>query len=67
MFVHRVPKRYKAAPSDYERECDRCGFEGYLRSELSKEKETGLIVCKQCLDVPRKKRIKKDRKSRPID
>lgn len=36
-------------PGTYKRECDRCGFD-YLRSELTKEERTGLIVCDKCHD-----------------
>lgn len=33
----------------YKRECDRCGWD-YLNTELVKEQDTNLIVCRPCLD-----------------
>lgn len=45
----RIPDRRKA-PFDYRRPCDRCGFEGWLRSQLSREEVTELLVCDYCLD-----------------
>ena len=38
---------------DYRQECARCGWSGWLRSELTLEPQTNLLVCPPCLDKPR--------------
>ena len=49
MGYHR--SRVKSTPLiDYRRPCDRCGWDGWYRSELTREYPTNLIVCKNCLD-----------------
>jgi hypothetical protein len=35
---------------DYRRECDRCNWRGWKRSELQREEQTNLLVCPPCLD-----------------
>jgi hypothetical protein len=41
---------------DYRRPCDRCAWEGWLRSQLTREEQTGLLVCQPCLDEPQEDR-----------
>ena len=48
----KVPKRRFRA-GDYRRPCDRCGWNGWTRSELSKEIDTDLLVCPNCKDEKR--------------
>jgi len=45
----RVYPTNRYIPGDYKRSCDRCGFD-HLRSELIKERRTGLVVCEGCAD-----------------
>ena len=47
----KVPRRQHKVDGDYHRPCDRCAWEGWLRSELQREEQTELLVCKPCLDV----------------
>lgn len=35
---------------DYRRPCDRCGWTGWYRSQLSIEYVTNMVVCEYCLD-----------------
>lgn len=42
---------------DYRRPCDRCAWDGWLRSQLSREPQTNLLVCQPCLDQPREDRM----------
>jgi len=43
-------KSTKGRLFDYRRPCDRCSWEGFLRSELRHEEQTGKLVCKYCFD-----------------
>ncbi len=44
-----VPK-IRRRLGDYLRPCDRCGWEGWARSDLVREERTLLLVCKYCVD-----------------
>jgi len=48
----KVPSRRQPL-FDYRRPCDRCSWDGWLRSELQREPQTNLLVCEPCLDLPR--------------
>jgi hypothetical protein len=47
-------------PGTYKRECARCGTD-HLRSEMVKERWSGLVVCKRCL-YPEPQHLKPRRK-----
>jgi len=51
-----VPLRVKDL-WNYHRSCDRCGWQGWYRNQLTREKETELLVCKPCLDKPNEDRF----------
>jgi hypothetical protein len=44
-----VYPKNRYVPGTYKRPCDRCAFD-FLRSQLVKERRTGLIVCQECHD-----------------
>ena len=46
-----VPLRRREL-GNYRRPCDRCGWDGWTRNQLSREPETELLVCRPCLDTP---------------
>lgn len=41
---------------DWRRPCDRCSWDGWLYSQLSREPQTNLLVCPPCLDKPQETR-----------
>ena len=47
--MSRTYPRNRYVPGTYKRTCDRCGFD-FLRNELVKEPNTGLLVCRKDLD-----------------
>jgi hypothetical protein len=54
MARYTVPDR-RNKPFDYKLPCDRCSWTGWLSSGLSREPQTGLLVCVPCFDKPRPK------------